>query len=207
MLAAGVKVEAFEAKEDQKPKKVVYGRRKKNNNQKGPQKDDSPTVETPKPVLEEENVKEVVETKDEIMAKAEAEAARMLEIVQGTKESWEEASGDDDVKDAWDADSNESDTKEAWDDETDEEKEAPKPVVKPAPAKVTKKEPEPQPAEESNEEEEESSEEDSEEDDDSEEESSDEDDLTEHQKQVLKRKEEAAGRKRVTLGIFQTLIS
>lgn len=158
MIAAGnVKVEALEGEgeEPKKPKKVVYGNRKKKQPAKAefpPAQDKDAEKEKQREEEEARREKERAENKaaEEAAAAektaAEEEAARVLAVMQSTtkelaKESWEEES-DGDVKDAWDQESEEEGVKDSWDQESEdekptEEKAAKKPAAKKASAPAT----------------------------------------------------------------------
>ncbi|TPX74446.1 hypothetical protein CcCBS67573_g04280 [Chytriomyces confervae] len=155
MLAQGLKVAALEEPAgeesgDKKPKRVVYGKKKK------------PTPAAPAPqksaadiAKEEADAKKAEEEAAEAAA-AEAEAAEeariqaeamerarvALALTEGAEKPVEEWDKEEEVKDDWDA-SSEDDAKDNWDDESGDDApaakavvEKPKPVAAVAPAPV-----------------------------------------------------------------------
>ncbi|KAJ8329113.1 eukaryotic translation initiation factor 5B [Batrachochytrium dendrobatidis] len=112
MLASGVKVAALDTTSNEKPKKIVYGRKKPSKNTT------SASTTAPEPVVSKpvEEKKDADEPVDDWDAPSDKEASDLPAKI------------DDGIKDSWDADSDQ-DVAEKWDD-SDKEETLVKPVAK-----------------------------------------------------------------------------
>ncbi|KAJ3113786.1 hypothetical protein HDU96_002925 [Phlyctochytrium bullatum] len=149
MLAQGYKIEALnkDGEGESKPKRVVYGNKRKPN-KKGsesaaqeptPTSEEPPAVEEPQeePAAEPEesvvaspatSAAEVTLTKEE-QAEAEARERARIALLAASTITAKKVVDEDDVKDSWDAESDE-DVKESWDDDgADQKDEKPKEAV------------------------------------------------------------------------------
>ena len=189
LLASGVKVEALEKKEEgSKPKRVVYGKRKKNN-QSFKNDDISPSPVTTATATPTTPTTTLAVNK-EINPPSE-------NTIQDIKDNWDDS--DENIKDSWDLVSDQ-DVKENWEDESEEENviESVSIESKEVFNEISKEAQEESSDEDEQEEQDEEDDEQGseEEDSDSDADSDSEQDMTEHQKQIMKRKEEAAERKK-----------
>ena len=209
MLAAGVKVEALasnDADSAQKPKRVVYSNKKKQNKQKQTSQASTPVQEASATasVADEDNVKESWDNDTDNESPA-VKAPETPETAEQVKENWDDESdepeaGDEDVKDNWDSESDQEANNPLQQKQVVEPSKAKK-VISPVSVKKTVEAEDAEDEEESDEEEdsddyEESDDGDDDDDDDSDEDSDDSDGLTVTQRQALQRKEEAAARRK-----------
>ncbi|CAG8440590.1 14085_t:CDS:10 [Acaulospora morrowiae] len=210
MIEAGVKIEGLEKEGDQKPKRVVYASKKKKPKNETKESISGADVSSQ---ISEGNLDEVSEKGSE-----EKEVVSGEPINKNIKESWEEdeddavavkndavaVENDDSIKDSWDATTDEDETVPQPQDVLAKKKEQIKPSTKDVPVKkqelvgtqpsTSSKAPQSEPPEESEDETEESESESDEED-----ETESDDEVSEHQKQIMKRKAEAAERRKARL--------
>ncbi|KAI9342000.1 hypothetical protein BDR26DRAFT_859922 [Obelidium mucronatum] len=147
MLAQGLKVEALEKADEEgaekKPKRVVYGKKKKPTTAPSKQaeapveKVDAEQAAAEAAALAAKQAEEAEEARIEAEAMERARVALALVEAKPVADAWDE----EEVKDDWDASSEDDAAKDNWDDDSaDEEakpvekKEAPKPAAKPVPA-------------------------------------------------------------------------
>jgi len=123
MLEQGVTIAAFEKKDGEKKKKVVYGKRKKNNKKS----QTNSQAESTEVSSKEESVKEVEETKEDVKDSWEDFLDDDAEVIPApapkkeVKDSWEDEDIEDDDEEEKEKEEESNDVKDSWEDEDDEE--------------------------------------------------------------------------------------
>ena len=126
MLEQGVTIAAFEKKDGEKKKKVVYGKRKKNNKKGQNSQPESTEVSSKEEsIKEEENKDDDVKDSWEDFLDDDNEVIPIPAPKKEVKESWDDESEEEEEEEK---EKEEKDVKESWDDEDEDEEEEEKDV-------------------------------------------------------------------------------